>query len=415
MDFLELPREVNHHHTFYLSSCESGAGIGTHDSNISSRHSSLSSNASSNVDLPTPVPTNAFFHVLKRLHCLSIRRKKHGQYRSLSTALHLFFKKHHQRTSIDIRRASADFYKSPSSPQLPTDAQATTPMTKTNLSCQQLDFSNVRQDRISNSKTIDLLPKRRLRKSDKTVSEDNNTNTLSSVDLTFTPQMLPALCVTESTSSITPVQQESALEFKSVSHFFSRRQSVNLRFVTFLLLPPWLSVGKIISFYHINDDVSCFIFMFPFASASSVDLLFCLCGYDCYSSDIRWNTSELRNHDVLFALCFRRTREGRLNKWRNWNLHVSRAIKIMLFFPIDQTKRRIKNFLSFYLIYIFIKMWGKWRRACPMQFVIDMMTLRCQWLISWKSKEVYAWEVIRWQWFCLIYSLLKASGGGVRE
>lgn len=238
MDFLELPREVNHHHTFYLSSCESGAGIGTHDSNISSRHSSLSSNASSNVDLPTPVPTNAFFHVLKRLHCLSIRRKKHGQYRSLSTALHLFFKKHHQRTSIDIRRASADFYKSPSSPQLPTDAQATTPMTKTNLSCQQLDFSNVRQDRISNSKTIDLLPKRRLRKSDKTVSEDNNTNTLSSVDLTFTPQMLPALCVTESTSSITPVQQESALEFKSVSHFFSRRQSVNLRFVTFLLLPP---------------------------------------------------------------------------------------------------------------------------------------------------------------------------------
>lgn len=220
MDFLELPREANsQHHTFYLSSCESVAGIGTHDSNISSRRSSLSSNASSNVDLPTPVPTNAFFHVLKRLHCLSIRRKKHGQYRSLSTALHLFFKKHHRRTSTNLRQTSVDFYKSPSSPQFPTDVQVITPVTNNYRSCQQLDLSGVERDHIFNSKTVNTLPKRRLRKSDKTVSEDNNTNTLSSVDLAITPQILPTLCVTESTSSVTPVQQESPLEFKSVSDF----------------------------------------------------------------------------------------------------------------------------------------------------------------------------------------------------
>lgn len=224
MDLLELPREVNHHHTFYLSSCESGAGICTHDSNISSRRSSVSSNASSTVDMPTPVPTNVFFDILKRLHCLSKRRKKHGRYRSLSNALHLFFKKHH-RTSIDIRRASIDFHKSPSSPQFPTDVQDFTPVKRNYLSCQQLNLSGANDDQIFNSKTVDL-PKRRstfqrLRKSDKTVSEDNNTNTLSSVDLAITPQILPTLCVTESTSSVTPVQQVSPFDLKSVSDCLS--------------------------------------------------------------------------------------------------------------------------------------------------------------------------------------------------
>src|SRR4051794_7884706 len=106
MDFLELPRDVDHH-TFYLSSCESGAGNGLNDSNISSRRSSISSTSSSNTDVQKPihpVHTNIFLNVLKHLHCITLRRKKHGRYRSLSTSLHLFFKKHHQ-PSIDISQS----------------------------------------------------------------------------------------------------------------------------------------------------------------------------------------------------------------------------------------------------------------------------------------------------------------------
>lgn len=222
MDFLELPRDIDHH-TFYLSSCESGTGIGTHDSNISSRRSSLSSNASSNIDIPrpiTPVHTNGFLHVLKRLHCLTIRRKKHGRYRSLPTALHLFFKKHHEKSSIDINQSKIDFYKSPSSPEFPTiksGVETVIQSQKGNHSCQQLHLSGANKDRIFNSKTNDFPTRRsllrRTRNSDKTVSEDNNTNTLSSVDLALTPQLL----IIDSTSSVTPVQQITSFNLKPVS------------------------------------------------------------------------------------------------------------------------------------------------------------------------------------------------------
>ncbi len=221
MDFLELPRDIDHH-TFYLSSCESGAGIGTHDSNISSRRSSISSNSSNNIDLSrpiTPAHTNIFLHVLKRLHCLTIRRRKHGRYRSLSTSLHLFFKKHHQ-PSIDISQSKIDFYKSPSSPEfatVKTDVETVIQSRKVNRSCQQLHLSGANKDRIFNSKTNDFPTRRsllrRTRNSDKTVSEDNNTNTLSSVDLAITPQLL----ITDSSSSVTPVQQIVSFNLKRVS------------------------------------------------------------------------------------------------------------------------------------------------------------------------------------------------------
>jgi len=221
MDFLELPRDIDHH-TFYLSSCESGAGIGTHDSNISSRRSSISSNSSNNIDLSrpiTPVHTNIFLHVLKRLHCLTIRRRKHGRYRSLSTSLHLFFKKHHQ-PSIDISQSKIDLYKSPSSPEfatVKTDVETVIQSRKVNRSCQQLHLSGANKDRIFNSKTNDFPTRRsllrRTRNSDKTVSEDNNTNTLSSVDLAITPQLL----ITDSSSSVTPVQQIVSFNLKRVS------------------------------------------------------------------------------------------------------------------------------------------------------------------------------------------------------
>ncbi len=223
MDFLDLPRDVDHH-TFYLSSCESGTGVGTHDSNISSRRSSLSSNSSVNVDQPQSIPpvhTNIFLHVLKRLHCLTIRRKKHGRYRSLSSSLHMFFKKHHQ-PSIDTSQSKIDFYKSPSSPEFPhlsTDVETVIQSKKSNFSCQQLHLSGANKDRLSNSKTNNFSIRksfiRRMRNSDKTVSEDNNTNTLSSVDLALTPQLL----IIDSPSSATPVQQITSFNLQRVSNF----------------------------------------------------------------------------------------------------------------------------------------------------------------------------------------------------
>jgi len=230
MDFLELPRGVDHH-TFYLSSCESGAGIDTHDSNISSRHSSVSSTHSSNGNLPTPITpvhTNVFLNVLKRLHCLTLRRKKHGRYRSLSTSLHLFFKKHHHhQPTIDISQSTIDFCKSPSSPQfstIETDIEKATLSKTGNHSCQQLYLTGANKDKILNSKNNDFQTRRsllrRIRNSDKIVSEDNNTNTLSSVDLAITPQLFPTLLITESTSLVTPVQQITSFDLKRVSDFF---------------------------------------------------------------------------------------------------------------------------------------------------------------------------------------------------
>jgi hypothetical protein len=227
MAFLELPRDVDHH-TFYLSSCESGTGIGVQDSNISSRRSSISSTSSANVDLPTPVTTvhtNVFLNVLKRLHCLTLRRKKHGRYRSLTTSLHLFFKKHHQ-PSIDISQSTIDFCKSPSSPQFPTirtDIEKSTLSKNGTHSCQQLYHTGAHTDRDFNSKTNDFQTRRsllrRMRNSDKTVSEDNNTNTLSSVDLALTPQLFPTVLITESTSLVTPTQQITSFDLKRVSDF----------------------------------------------------------------------------------------------------------------------------------------------------------------------------------------------------
>ncbi|CAF0757500.1 unnamed protein product [Adineta steineri] len=222
MDFLELPRAVDHR-TFYLSSCESGAGIDIHDSNISSRRSSLSSTSSLNVGLPTPISpvhTNIFLNVLRRLHCSIVPRKKHGRYRSLSTSLHLFFKKNHRR-SIDLDQSSIEFCKSPSSPEFSTikaDIEQINSSKKGNESCRQLYLTGASKDRTSNSKNNDFQSRksllRRFRKSDKTVSEDNNTNTLSSVDLAITPQLLPTLLITESTSLVTPVQQLTCFDLK---------------------------------------------------------------------------------------------------------------------------------------------------------------------------------------------------------
>jgi hypothetical protein len=228
MDFLELPR-ADDHRTFYLSSCESGAGNDSHNSNISSRRSSLLSNSSIQADSSTPlssIHSNTFLSVLKRLHCLKLRRRKHGRYRSLSSSLHLFFKKHHQ-SSIDISQSTCEFCKSPSSPQFPvitTDIQEKNLSKKHNHSCQHLHFTDTNKDKTSNSKNNDFQTRRsllrRTRNSNKTVSEDNNTNTLSSVDLAITPQLLPTLLITESISSVTPVPQIASFVLKSVSDLF---------------------------------------------------------------------------------------------------------------------------------------------------------------------------------------------------
>lgn len=232
MDLLDLPHRAGtgDHRIFYLSSCESSAGIDAHDSNLSSRRSSVSSNCSLDVCLPTPVSasrTNTFLHVLKRLHCITLRRKKHGRYRSIPSSLHLFFKKHQHHSSVDLSEPANDFCKSSSTsqcPSTPTDtATTTTPttMVKKACSCQQLSLTGANTDKNHNSKMDDSPLRRsclrRNRTSDKTVSEDNNTNTLSSVDLAITPQPHPIVTVTDSTSSAIAVQETGSANSKRVS------------------------------------------------------------------------------------------------------------------------------------------------------------------------------------------------------
>jgi hypothetical protein len=226
MDFLELPRAVDHH-TFYLSSCESGNGIDIQDSNISSRRSSSSSSSSflpSNADLLTSsstVHTNTFLGILKRLHYLTIRRQKHGRYGTLSSSLDLFFKKHHH-SSIN------QFHKSSSNPQLTTISQST--ITKRSHSHHQLHIIDTNRTETFNSKNNDFNIQRTLlrhiRTYDKIVSEDNNTNTMSSLDLTTIP---PALLITDSSSLI---PQFISTDLARVSDYFRMTEHFVFKYFT---------------------------------------------------------------------------------------------------------------------------------------------------------------------------------------
>jgi hypothetical protein len=214
MDSLDLPR-VDDRHTFYLSSCESGTGIDIQDSNPSSRHSSSSSSSSSNVQVSTTnssIHTNIFLGILKRLHCLTLRRQKHGRYQTLSSSLHLFFKKHHH-PSIN------QFCKSSSTPQLTTNME-TNLISKKSSSHHQLHIIDTNKNKHFNIKRRTLL--RRIRASDKTVSEDNNTNTMSSLDLATIP---PAVLITDSSSSLSFVQPIIPIDIKCVSELFLYRKT----------------------------------------------------------------------------------------------------------------------------------------------------------------------------------------------
>ncbi|CAF1384525.1 unnamed protein product [Rotaria sordida] len=183
-------------------------GIDISDSYICSRRSSSSSSSSSssNIGVSTRIPsisTNNFLNVLKRLHYLTLRRQKHGRYRTLSSSLDLFFKKPHQ-PSIN------QFCKSSSYPQLRT----ITIDTKNNLiierstSDHQLHIINNNKNEQFNTKNNYFNTQkplfRLIRASDNIVSEDNNTNTMSSFDL---PTILPTIFVTDTSSSATCVQQ----------------------------------------------------------------------------------------------------------------------------------------------------------------------------------------------------------------
>ncbi|CAF5083482.1 unnamed protein product, partial [Rotaria sp. Silwood1] len=206
MDSLELPH-VADRHKFYLSSCESGTGIDISDSNICSRHSSSSSSfSSSNIGLSrtiSSIHTNNFLNVLKRLHCMTLRRQKNGRYQALSSSLHLFFKKP-QHSSLD------QFCKSSSYPQLRTIIfnKEKCPIIKTSKSDHQLYIINANKNKQSNTKTnhfhTQKLLSRLTRASINTVSEDNNTNTMSSFDLHAIP---PTVCITDTHSSATYAQQ----------------------------------------------------------------------------------------------------------------------------------------------------------------------------------------------------------------
>jgi hypothetical protein len=222
MDSLELPPVVDHH-TFYLSSCESGTGIDIRDSNVSSRHSSSSSSSSSfspsntgASETSSSIHTNMFLNVLNRLHCLKLRRQKHGRYRTLASSLHLFFK-NHQHASIH------QFFKSPSSPQLTTEIEKNL-MNKRSNSHHQLQTIETSKNKPFNIKNRRSLL-RRVRKSDKTVSEDNNTNTMSSLDLT---SLTPTVLITETTSSATLLQHTISIDAKRVSQLFLCHKTSNM-------------------------------------------------------------------------------------------------------------------------------------------------------------------------------------------
>jgi hypothetical protein len=215
MDSLELPR-VADHHTFYLSSCESGTELDTQDSNVSSRNSSTSSSSfsTSNVAPSTTISsihTNIFLDILKRLHCFKLRRQKHGRYRTLSSSLHLFFKRHHSSEN--------QFYKSPSTSQLTTTITKDTNqnfLSKKSKSHQQLHIIDTNKEKYFNIKNRRSLL-RHVRASNKTVSEDNNTNTMSSLDLATIP---PTVFITDSSSSATVTQQMIPFDMKRVSDLF---------------------------------------------------------------------------------------------------------------------------------------------------------------------------------------------------
>jgi hypothetical protein len=249
MDSLELPR-VTDHHTFYLSSCESGTGIDIQDSNVSSRNASTSSSFSnSNVDTSTTISSihkNIFLDVLKRLYCSTLRRRKHGRYGTLSSSLHLFFKK-------PYHPSENQFYKSPSSPQLTTDTNKSF-LSKKSRSHQQLHIINTNNDKHLNIKNRRSLL-RHIRASDKTVSEDNNTNTMSSLDLATIP---PAVLITDSTSSATCMQQIIPIDIKRVSDLL-------LCTKTFIAYPSYyfffllsLLNMSLVFFWHRADSISAF-------------------------------------------------------------------------------------------------------------------------------------------------------------
>ena len=194
MDLLDISHHVKHH-TFYVSSCESGSDS---NSNFLSKHSSISSFESININLSkssSTIPSNIFLNILKRLHCLMIHRKKNNQYRSLSTSWHYFIKTKHQHTSLtNIKPSFIKFYKSSSSPQLSIKRISNT---KYHRSCQQLYHNRMFN---KNNFQIRQSFKQNFTHSDKTVSEDNNTNTLNSVDLTRTSQLLPTICTAKVSS-----------------------------------------------------------------------------------------------------------------------------------------------------------------------------------------------------------------------
>jgi hypothetical protein len=206
MDSLEVPHIVDRH-TFYLSSCESGTGIDIQDSNKSSRNSSTSSSSfsTSNVAQSTTISsieTNSFLTILKRLHCLKLRRQKHGRYRTLSSSLHIFFKTHHHPSENQ-------FFKSPSYPQLSTPIPKYS-IVKKSKSCNQLHLNDVHK-----TKQLNLINRRLLlRASYKTVSEDNNTNTMSSLDLATIPQ---TVLITDANSSAVLKQ---SIDIQCVSDLF---------------------------------------------------------------------------------------------------------------------------------------------------------------------------------------------------
>ena len=261
MNLLALPHRAKtadgNQQIFYISSCESASGHDVHDSNISSQHtSSSSSNSSINTRVSVTKSSthrNSFLQILNRLHRLRIRRKKNGRYRSHVSTLHLFFQKPHPVSSDEKLCNSATV---PELPALSSDKDLSTTATKQRTypsSCQQLVFTGAQRDSKTSLFQLRRSFLRRIQTSDHTVSEDNNTNTLSSLDLTLNPQFVPILTIDEPSPSITVTENSilSSIDLELVSDEPILMSLISV-FTTLLVIELVKSKStQLISFSHV--------------------------------------------------------------------------------------------------------------------------------------------------------------------
>ncbi|CAF0874271.1 unnamed protein product [Adineta ricciae] len=129
----------------------------------------------------------------------------------------------------------SQFYKSPSTSQLTTNIDKNL-LCKRTTSHPQLHMIDTIKDSHSDMKNNVFNTRRsllrRLRASDKTVSEDNNTNTMSSLDLATVPSLV---LTTDSSASFPSVQRNISSDMNYVSDLFLSNNSHLIYSTDFIL------------------------------------------------------------------------------------------------------------------------------------------------------------------------------------